>query len=160
MLTEVEAYYSCTRDHAKSLFCRLLYGGSIKEWETEVAHEVGRQELLPTPPYIQEFAGQLLILQYTLASQRPDLVRMARAQGKKNPYATALFYILSDVENEILLSMESYPGLKPNGLIFDGLGFIPSRPFTEADVRDLESHIFSECNVQVRLKIKPWADTA
>ena len=96
-LAEVMASCGCSRDSAKNLFIRLLYGGKYVSWTRD--HGITSDP----PTIVTALERDVKTITAMVCTANPEL--LASFKGKDNPKASLLALFLQDMERQILETM-------------------------------------------------------
>lgn len=121
MLHAVMQRYDVSRDVAKKLFLRLLYGGTVHKWRTENGIDSA-----PDLAVVWAFRREALNAATLIVRSRPHLVYRFLSRRESNDAAEkcALAYILGEAEDMIISTCESIleqRGIPVSVVVFDGL---------------------------------------
>ena len=114
--------YNTTRDEAKQLFIRLLYGGKFESWAKD--HKIRYDNI---PKFIEKFYNEIQAIQLLITNSNKELKETIDKQKNDNVKDnTVLSYYLQEIEHRIL--EDAYLYCCENGyilnnhcvLIFDG----------------------------------------
>lgn len=121
-LALVIAYYKIadrkdSRDIAKRLLIRLMYGGTLQAWASEFNIDVSIHH-----GRLIEFQIEMQRINDTVASHNPEIVEIARSLKRdegSNLYGTVCSYMLQEYESQVLECVYLY--CVKNGFVQDGV---------------------------------------
>ena len=147
------AHFRSSEEQAKDLFRRLLYGGSVNTWMED--NDIPRQE--QRCGVVEKLVFEARLVSYTLSAHYPGILEIAREEKRDNPFFTTMSYVVSSIEDEALGCLEQFPGIRPNGLLFDGFACVPeSGVMTDEVLRGMEAHVRAKTGIHISLATKPW----
>jgi hypothetical protein len=148
ILLDVCNKYKCTRDIAKKLFLRLSYLGGFDGWLSD--NEIEVEDRLN---FIQDYINELKCIGNDILSNNPELVKIVKAEKKKNEKASVMSIFLQ--EKECLLLEIVYNYLTKKSLInrdcvlcFDGI-MIQKDKYNPDLLNDLSEHILSQTGFRI-----------
>jgi hypothetical protein len=113
-------YYGIDEDDAKISLLKAIY---------DVVHAPWGCDTLGVPPFMQTLGKECAAAKVRLAGTRPSFVEHFEAQGRPDPQASTMAYILMDKEHEVLKTIvDLLPsmGLRLVVPMFDGAVLAPA----------------------------------
>lgn len=153
VLKDTMSTYNVSKDQAKNLFIRILYGGTFKGWAHDNAvfgDESG---------YTQQFQEEMSQIQNHYWLRHPKLQKLV--ETKPHPKGSLLAIVLNIEEDKILSEIvrfeEQHHGRVIDVLMFDGCQIRreADRIITDAELQECSDWIFHETGYRVDLMLKP-----
>lgn len=156
-LRNVMDIFGCNRDLAKTLFIRVMYGGSIEAWKKAVGTTV------EIPEWINRFKNCVQGVFNELISHYPDEVNKLKDYGKFKDYnrlGTAASWILQHEECRILDCMLDYLRVYKKGvnncvLCFDGFMMLKEK-YSSDLLHKIESYVEKQLGYRITLSVKQF----
>lgn len=175
MLMEIMAYYSIDRDEAKTMFLKIMYGGSADAPHTTIVEEADAATVSISDkqphPFLLELKAEVEEVamwawqqpQYAPIVEHVKGLKKAGFKTQRSKMASALAYILQTEENRVLAAMHSFfSGSKwpMDVLIHDG-GCVRKSHEDEETVPPetllaCEAHVAQATGYRVHLAHKPF----
>ena len=144
-LAEVQSAYSCSREQAKSLYLRTMYGGSIEKWAADFGLQYDRFKGLGL---LSRFVTDCKVAVSIISQARGDL--LSTFSERRRPELTASCYALAEVEDKAIQIAERH--LDVSALIFDG---VLVRGNVEQDAMSaIEADVLSETGYKLLFAIE------
>ncbi|CAD7957035.1 unnamed protein product [Amoebophrya sp. A120] len=118
-LKRIQNYYNVTREDAKELLLRLLYGGGIDAWKQHCGSAVPGNH-----GFVRRFEQEANVCMEVVARSRPDLLQLF--SGRQHPKRTLLSYVIGELEDAVLFELERVIAAtngkyQVSALCFDGM---------------------------------------
>ena len=125
VLNVVMTWYGCSRDNAKELFNRILFGGSVSIWKTDAAVVVNSQTSV-APTVVSDWIEACSKARDMVLEAHPDWAKAGRQffSDRRDWTFSTFSYIIGELENRAVMSMVSAAeahGWKVGSLQFDGM---------------------------------------
>ena len=125
VLNVVMTWYGCSRDNAKELFNRILFGGSVSIWKTDAAVVVNSQTSV-APTVVSDWIEACSKARDMVLEAHPDWTKAGRQffSDRRDWKFSTFSYIIGELENRAVMSMVSAAeahGWKVGSLQFDGM---------------------------------------
>jgi nicotinamide mononucleotide adenylyltransferase len=172
IITELQEFYTpddstdrISSDNIKDIFCRLIYGGSIKTWFEDLDKEEITLKTNIIHPFISDFKKDIDRISTLVYLNNNDLIQKIKGDlvDDWKIKSRTMSYFCGAIENEIIHI--TYKVLHKNNAItpkhfaleFDGLCF--PRP-ADIDLDDLifqvNTEILKKTGLEVKMKFKPY----
>lgn len=150
--------FNCDRDAAKTLFLRIMYGGSYNNWAKD--NNINKE----CPEWLKEFDVCVSKVYNTLLTFFEEDVKLLKDHGKLdreyNKTGVAISWILQNEECKILDCMLNY--IKDYGkgvgnciLCYDGFMMLKNK-FTQDLLPAIEQYVYKHLNYHIKLSTKPF----
>ena len=165
-IKEVMDNFKVSRDTAKALFIRLMYGGGLTGWVNESGlYGTSPEDIVNRIPFIGLMIVGMKEMTKFLKSKYPDVFEETLKVYDKdgNPEASAVCHLYFQSEREVLNAMEKSLislGLSPDILMHDGIMIKkdPSKLDTLEKknfiLKEVENNIFFATGYKVKLTFK------
>ena len=157
-LNRVMDLFACSKESAKNLFIRLMYGGSIDKWKESVSSNID------IPSWLNDFKNCVGDVFSELITKYPEEINKLNQYGKfnkgYNKIGTAASWILQNEECKILDAMLDYIRIFKKGvnnciLCFDGFMMLKDK-FTSDLLENLELHVLKQLGYKIKLTVKQF----
>ena len=154
ILLTMKDEYKMNRDDAKTLFIRIMYGGTYENYFDEKNIEI--KDTLPIMKFIKDFQNEIKKITEMFANANPDLVKKIKKIKDNNIYGSLLSHIMQEYENQILEVIYNYcsykKAIKNNEcvLCYDGI-MIKKDKYKVELLKELEEEILNKTSFKVNL---------
>ena len=157
-LTKCMQEFECDRDAAKTLFLRIMYGGSYDCWAKD--HNITKD----CPEWIDQFNVCVEGIYNSLLSHFTEEIKYLNDHGKPeheyNRVGATISWILQNKECEILNCMLNYIANYGKGignciLCYDGFMMLKNK-FTPDLLANIEEYVYNQLNFKIKLSAKPF----
>ena len=109
-LKKVMEKYQVSKDLAKELFIRLLYGGSFVAWANDAnkgEKKNDKIDIKDTYAFVEQFQNEMQNINLIICMNNPK-IENAIGKNRPNIYSSVTSYFLQEIENRILEAVFSY----------------------------------------------------